>query len=133
MDRPPPRSAVADLPLLSPLPPQPKSPWGPRTTWLLLHVAGLALLWAAHAWPWHSDAFVTVIGAVVALYAAASFMDPGFIDAEPDGERTRREQMEQSFIELPTCTHCNAPQPERAKVCSDHECAATACRLAPEG
>ena len=96
--------------------PMPLSRWRPRCTWALLHAAGFFLLDAGGGWPDATDGswrFAALILLVAALYARASFTDPGYVETQP--RRAVDEGLKESLLLARGCMHCGALQRARTK------------------
>ena len=84
-----------------------------------MHLVALGLLWLSGGWPMAAArAFGSLLGLTTILYLFTSFGDPGYI--HPMGPGAEKQPalaaLAQPLMELPTCIHCNAPQPPRTKV-----------------
>lgn len=129
------RVTQTNLNLLSPpLKPTPKNT--PRALYLALHLAALALLHAANATP--TNHLYILLAATWALYAAASFRDPGYVEpmdaaapphqasspeAEPSATQTAppapTSHLSDALLTRPLCLHCDAVLLPRTKHCHD--------------
>lgn len=113
----------------------------PRVTWTTLHAVGFGLLWIAGAWqPLAPPCAIEVLAlATICFYAAASLVDPGYLERQlPDDEQLPPQHADSiissstgsavhPLLELPTCVHCRAHQVARAKHC--HDCGRCVRRL----
>ena len=113
-----PREPIPDR---EPVPAIPKrSRTAARVTWLVLHAVGLGLLALSGGWPaWRShacDAFVLLLALLLALYAASSFVDPGYVPCGDEAGGEPPPALQESLLAVPHCTHCRARQVERTKV-----------------
>ena len=102
----------------APMPPL--SRWRPRCTWALLHASGFLLLDVGGGWPDATDGswrFAALILLVAALYARASFTDPGYVETRP--RRAVDEGLKESLLLTRGCMHCGALQRARTKHCHD--------------
>lgn len=110
----------------------------PRITWTALHATGLSLLWLSGAWsplPLLPISPLTLVVDTAALctlcfYAAASLVDPGYLDQPPVPSKQPQvpppplatsypAAAASPLLELPQCVHCRALQVARAKHCHD--------------